>query len=523
MVAPCFSTRITMKSTTSPAPAPTTEYTHSLGNGMSHIWNIRSSASAAPSAVTTAISDLYLHENMSSTDNRQPGHTQINKSFPRHRELVCASLGSASQLIARDIEADATGGGVVCRKRYITAAATATARAHDTRHVTPFTHLSVYQKHHLVSMSGLAGLLVARWTGVRGSKYDTIKYTKKHAELTVKYIHSALACEFLIGNRYYRDLPRIIASLNDQDIGSGGFRNIIIGNYRSNSMGNLTPDDITPKNMAFTKIELLETYAAQIDRLLHAVREYKRGFVGLEAIRTDPEFTRLMCAFWRYCNQTMKVKNEFESRGYDYDEDDIDPYNTRRIFVVADVCSVGAMVPQLYNYDIVHLFDNAIQSFAKFVKTARNTLVRLSNDGLTMAFLSFAAIEPRMVTSEMAPKRGMRYLTTSLTSCANHIPSRHPLFGELRVKHRENIPRTADAFAAIEFRRDHPRTRNIRVYSPLYDTVENFRTGRCQEAAPVITSAAKGYAAHQAAAVAAAAAAEIADGWVLCTRNRKRK
>jgi hypothetical protein len=172
------------------------------------------------------------------------------------------------------------------------------------------------------------------------------------------------------------------------------------------------------------------------------------------------------------------------------------------------------------------LLDNAGQSYAKFVKTARQTLLRLSNDGLTTAFLSFATIEPQMITAEMAPKHGTKYLTTTLPSCANHIPSRHPLFGALRVKLREHIPRTADAVAAdIGIPRSPPPTRNVRGYSPLYDTVENIRAGRSWPTASVITSAAKAYADRQAVAVAvaaaAAAAAEIADGWVLCTRKRK--
>jgi len=497
MVPPCFSTRITMKSTTSPAapaPAPTTEYTHTLGNGMSHIWNIRSSSAAAAAA---AIEDFYLHENMSSTNPKQDPHTQINKSLPRHHALVCASLGSTRELIARDVAA-AAGGGHVCRKRYTNEA-----------------HTTAYQKHHLVSMSALAGLVVARWTGVTGARAHTIKTAKKHAELTAKYTHSTLACEILVSNRYYRDLPQLLASSTSK----------IVGNDNSTSYTTYTPADVTPESVAATKTELLETYTAQIDRLLDAVRQYKRGFVSLQTIRSDPEFARIMRAYWRYCNQVMKIRQNFEEDRV-YNNYDNETFDTRRFFVSADVCSVCAMVPQLYNYDIVHLFDGASQGYAKLVKTARHTLVRLSNDGLTAAFLSFAAIEPRMVTAEMAPKHGMKYLTTSMPSCANHIPSRHPLFGELRVKHREHIPRTANAVADIGIPRSPLPMRNVRNYSPLYYTVENIRAGRSWPRAPVITSAAKAYADREAVVVAvaaaAAAAAEIADGWVLCSR-RKRK
>ena len=470
-----------MKSTSIPAvPAvpATTEYSHSVGNNITHIWNIRSTSRSAASV----IEDFYIHENMSSANPKENPHIQINKSFPRHHALVCASLDSTRVLIARRD----TGG--VCRKRYTT--------TNDDAHTT------AYQKHHLVSMSGLAGLLIARWTGVTGARAHTIKTAKKHAELTAKYTHSALACEILIGNRYYRDLPRLLASWSSLSN--------IIGNDNSK---NFTPADVTPESVAVTKTELLETYTAQIDRLLDVVVQYKRGFVGLQTIRSDPEFTRMMCAYWRYCKQLMKIHRDFEENRDDDDYDDRgdETFATRRFFVSADVSAVSAMVPQLYNYDIVHLFDGATQGYAKFVKIARHTLVRLSNDGLTTAFLSFAAIEPRMVTAEMAPKHGTKYVTTSLVSCANHIPSRDPVFGALRVIHRAHIPRTAD----VGIPRLPPSMRNVRNYSPLYDTLENIRAGRHRDTTPMITSATQAYTERR-------AAEEAADGWVVCSR-RKRK
>ena len=486
-----------MNSTTSTSPAPdsaaataaTTEYTHSLGNYNTHVWNIRSSSAPAPAA-PAAVSDFYLYENLSSVNNGQTSHTHINKSFPRHHSLVRASLGSANKLIERDVEV------VVCRKRYTNAAtaaatAAATTRAHDTRSVTYFTDLSAYQKQHLVSMSGLAGLLVSRWMGVRDARSHTINSTKKHAELTARYIHSALACEILVGNRYYLDLPRIVASM-----GHGGD-----GCVGSCSTQRLTPADITPKNVAATKSELMETYASQINRLLDAVRQYKRGLVSLHTIRDDPEFVRLMSAYWRYSKQIMKVQNNFDNSRDSSNEHD----NARRLSVVADVCAVSAMVPGLYNYDIAHLFDGANQSYAKFVKTAKSTLVRLSNDGLTAAFLSFAAVEPRMVTAEMAPKHGMTHLTTTLMSCANHIPTRDPLYGALRLKHRDHIPRVAVAVAACKPLNEisrYPMKKLCPGYTPLQDTIDYIRVGRGGSKPRVITSASQAYAERLAVAVA---------------------
>lgn len=465
-----------MKSTT--VPATTTEYTQAFNNNTTHVWNLRDSSSAA------TLTDFYSSENMLSTNIGKPF---INKSFPRHHRFIQASLDATTMTPT-----------------------TARSRIHDTtRHATTiFTELSTNQKHQLTSLSGLTSLLVSRWTGFSTARYYTLKSARKHKELTSKYIHSDLACEILVSNRYYRDLPRLITDAR------------AVGSDKSNAMAFFTDEDITPKSVADTKTELMETYAAQIDRLLHAVRQYKRGFVSLASIRTDPEFMRLMHAYWRYCNQLMKIQNIVERTGDNVDNDYV---KIRLVSVVADVCSVSAMVPQLYNYDIVCLFDNATQSYARFVIAARHTLVRLSNDGLTAAFLSFAAIEPRMVTAEMAPKHGTKYLTTTMKSCANHIPSRDAVFGELRVKHRAHILRTADAVNA-DFGIPRSPTQIVRVeYSPVHDTLEHIRAGRSQKTVPVIVSAGRAYASRQVAAAATAEAAEIADGWVLCTRNRKRK
>ena len=473
-----------MKSTT--VPATTTEYTQAFNNNTTHVWNLRDSSSAA------TLTDFYSRENMLSTNIGKPF---INKSFPRHHLFIQASLDATTMTTMTPT--------------------TARSRIHDTtRHAsTIFTDLSTYQKHQLTSLSALTSLLVSRWTGFSTARYYTLKSARKHKELTSKYIHSDLACEILVSNRYYRDLPRLITDAR------------AVGSDKSNAMAFFTDEDITPKSVADTKTELMETYAAQIDRLLHAVRQYKRGFVSLASIRTDPEFMRLMHAYWRYCNQLMKIQNIAERTGDNVDNDYV---KIRLVSVVADVCSVSAMVPQLYNYDIVCLFDNATQSYARFVIAARHTLVRLSNDGLTAAFLSFAAIEPRMVTAEMAPKHGTKYLTTTMKSCANHIPSRDAVFGELRVKHRQHIMRTADAVSDTEIPR-FPAPTRVRVavrdgYSPIHDILEYIRAGQSQETMQVtIISASKAYASRQVAAVKAAAAAEVAEGWVLCTRNRKPK
>jgi hypothetical protein len=541
-----------MKSTTSPAPAPvpvpvpvpvTTEYTHTLGNRTSHIWNIRSSSAPGPAAAA-AIAEFYRYEDMSSTNTGESGHTRLEKSFPRHSALVMASLSSSCDIIARDIGSTSPSLADMCRKRYTTTTKTARARSHNIRCVTQFTDLSAYQKHHLLSQSALAGLLIARWTGVTRAKNHTIKSSKTHAELTAKYIHSALACDILVGNRYYRNLPRDIAALYCSDSDNNSSHRNIVGSDKTNIMANMTPADVSPERVAATQTELVKIYAAQIDRLLFMVKQYKRGFVSLTAIRTDPEFKRMLQAFWRYSHQIMKLKSEFEF-GIDDQarrSEFYDRIEARRFFLAADICATLVMVPQLYNYDVAHLFDNATQSYAKYVKTAKHTSVRLSNDGLTAAFLSFAAIEPRMVTAEMAPKHGLRYTTTSLLSCANHIPSRDPLFGLLRVKHRAHIPRTADAISEDTVQGWNARKPRIGIprsservncgYNPLHDVLEDIRSGQIKPKDTfwtrsnrgIMITAAEIQVGREAAkrAAAAVAAAEAADGWIVCS-YRKRK
>ena len=443
----------TMKSITSPAPT--------------HVWNVRSSSS---------IEDFYLYENMSSVNQ---GRTmRIEKSFPRHHVLIMASLGSACELITRDLGTATTATMAVCRQGYT--AATATARVHDTRTITPFTELTLYQKHHLLSQSAMTGVLISRLMSrsiVDALLPGTIKITKTHAELTAKYIHSALACEFLVGNRYYRDLPGHLASL-----GPCGTQNVVGCDFW-NTMKNMTPDDVSPENINAAKTELLELYAAQIDRLNDAVKQYKRGFVNLQVIRSDPEFTRLMHAYWRYSNQLMKVRSDFEENRNNgcrcgCGEMATGILDAKRIFIVSEICSVSAMVPRLYGYDIAHLFDNPGQHYGRFIKTSKQTLLRLSNDGLTAAFLSFAAVEPRMVTAEIAPKHGPNLSIAGMKSSANHIPSRHPLLGSLRVKHLQHIPRTADAITTTRASIQRSAERFYAEYRPLQDELADICAGR---------------------------------------------
>ena len=320
-----------------------------------------------------------------------------------------------------------------------------------------------------------------------GDLHDTTKRT--YANLMNRYIHSALAAEYIIGNRYFRSVTvsrdAIVALAasnryysgdgngdgngngngNDDDINEEQRRRVVrypecpVGFLTCDATKNLTAKDITPESLEITKQELLTAYSANIDRLMTAIRQYRRGFVSIDAIRTDPEFVRLNTAFWRYSSQLMKLKTAFEDRDataasklpfravrptdyYTFGENK----DAKRFILLSFISEPAVLVPLLYNYDVARIFDNWRQSYTKYAKTTKTTWARLANGGSTAAFLAFAAVEPGMVTNDYAPTLGgnSAYHTLSMKSCANHIPSRHPVFGALRIKHRHHIKRTAE-------------------------------------------------------------------------------
>ena len=442
--------------TTTTRPSIRMEHIHSSDVGR-HIWNIYSKESSQ------TIDEYYLRQQMSLLS--QPT-MKLDKALSYHHALVSRSFVSSAKLLVREFPKglcvntghghsdyfDTTNGRIDADNNVDKH--TNTARI--TRHLHHHCHClhrncNTYQ---LITLSAMSGLLIARLftTSPESVIRRSLRSMKQHAQITAYYIHSALASEILIGNRYYRNI-RNITPLK-QAVGTPNI------NYQT--------EDISPANISTTKRQLCQLYASEIGRLTDLVKQYKRGLVNLDEIQNDPEFGRLFTVFWRYSNQVMKKKTEFEKHVFsldsddDDDDDDDDPsarnnkYNRRRrfdrfnaikqikqFFVFSEIFDVFVLVPRLYDYDIVHLFDNKNQSFVKYVKGARNTLIRLANDGITAAFLSFAAIEPTMVTPEMAPRVGEIYQNISLKSCANHIPRRDPLYGALRVKHSAHIPRTA--------------------------------------------------------------------------------
>ena len=460
-----------MTSKTAPvgiAPAPVPEYTTIRRDGWTHEWNIKKNANEKESR--RAIAEYYA---------REERVFSVDQAYPHHHALIQSARRSASKLL-------------------LVAAPECCAAAADT----PTETFVVGSKHHLTALSGMTGILVRRMLGLGherrhrvrringlplapfpfGDFHETTK--KTHAKLMNQYIHSALAAEYFIGNRYFREVILARKAVLNLAVGSaysengdGGDdvteeqrfryqqdRECPVGMLRCNATKNLTARDITPEALEITRQELLTAYAANIDRLMAAIRQYRRGFVSLADIRTDPEFVRLNTAFWRYSHQVIKVKTVFDERDAtaasnlpfravhpaDY-ATFRDIKDAKRFIVFSLISEPAVLVPLMYKYEVARIFDNWRQSYVKYIKTTKESWARLANDGSNTTFLGFAAIEPEMVTTEYAPTIGCQtaYQTLSLNSCANYIPSRHPVFGALCLKHRHHIPRTADVMNAM--------------------------------------------------------------------------
>lgn len=418
-------------------------------------------------SVTSRISEYYHAE---STKTKTP-------AFSRHHALILAALGSSSKLVSQAFPATIVSG----YERPLLTLPTQLQQMFTTALT------STYQKGHLTALAGMTGLLVTRLLMLT-PQIISLKTKKKHAEITQQYIHSALAAEYLLGNRYYRHRRASVTTTTtttttlEKEKHPVGFMDCDFKSKRDAAVAKITSEEE----------ELHQLYNANIARLLSMIQQYKRGFVCRNAIREDPEFVRMMSAFWRMARRHMNMKDEFEAQA-------ANPLtkmwfslrkNARRITMVSIVAETAVLNPGLYDYDVAHIFDNASGSYANYIQSVKATWIRLAGDGSNASFLAFAAIEPTMVTEDYAPRIGgnpAEYHGLSLMSCANYIPSRDPIFGALKKRHSCHMLRTADA-VNMSFGQVHPRElcspargvcRNQERfqprYAPFYEMVEDAR------------------------------------------------
>lgn len=415
-----------------------------------------------------AISQYHFYESTSAESTSAP--PRLIKSFPYHHCLILASLDSTQNLIVRD--------NIYSRLPHTThtSARLALAHIHDKKRITPFVLMTAYQKVHLTCLAAMTGVVVSRLFGISSAKRHTIRCLKKHADATSRCVHSALASEYLIGNRYYYNLPTVLSDNTH-----------VVGKLPNDIKCDDIPDeDVTYEKIKENRSRLVKLYHSNIDRLEYAVQQFRRGLVSLQSIREDPEFATMFEMFWLVQTQSSKQYKNWmttgltttrqafcESNGIAFDRKSINIHVCNIIFSCQVVC------PKLFSYDIAHLFDNKCQSYIKYVKTVRSKQLQLSNEGLNSSFLAFSAIEPRMVSMKLAPhieEKTVWNPCSDLANYMNHIQSRDEIFGTLLCKHRFHIqPRRVHTIERTFF---ITKNNDDCFYLSIQDVLEELRTGK---------------------------------------------
>ncbi len=465
--------------------AETTRYSRDFqGHGeVSHRWKYQwrdhseesfAAADDAASAIYCApeldIIDQYygLEEKHCPPKAERASFKHIATALPRHFAIVAATRQprqfiSRTELCVMTLQNAPNQNKIQSRAR---------ARIHTTCDITPFTETTLHQRVIIVSRSGLAHLLVKKLAGIFWTERHMHQSALTFADLVASFISSALACEYLIGNRYYRNLPVILANETQT-----------VGWPTPTTAAAITEHDATPAKIQETTQELQALYDANIDRLEATIAQYARGFVSLEAIRTDPAFVQMLSKFWRLSFQTMKARSCSESRiaarrATNPASLTMNEESAERIMICRQIFSTQCQFSRLLQYNVAHLFDNSIFSYAMLLRSAKSSQLRLCNDGVTSALLAFAAIEPRMVTAGMTPYLGDVHLSCDLSGAANHIQTRDPVFGEILAKHRQHVPLMKELTEHASIHRPVFFTIRPPSYVPLQSSLDSIRSGQ---------------------------------------------
>jgi len=460
--------RRTMR-TTNAATAP--GYTLRVFNG--NTWRIYHDKppTSKSNQKEVVIEQYYFHENASNVKKLAPGQS-IQKSFPHHHCLMKASLSSTQTILDyKCLHRSYARATYVFQPEWIVSSTDALARIHDDKNKTPFTELTAYQKNHLTAQSAMAGLLVSRLFGFSSAKPHTIKCLKKHADITARCIHSALACEYLIGNRYYYNLPAVLSQ-----------EKFNIGRLPIEKMlHNIKAEDATYDKIQESRVQLIELYNSNIERLEDAVKQFRRGFLSIQTIREDSEYKKMLKMFWMLQTQCMKYREVSESsmsaRQTFCERNDI-AFDRRSIQVMICnlVFSCQAICPRLFAYENVHLFDDCSGSYARYVHVTKAKQFEMCNQGLVSAFLTFSAIEPKIVCSTLAPhmEECKTHHPYNFSEYAFHIPSRDATFGPLLSKHRVHIPRPVNIIRTFFMTKNNKDC----FYLPLQEALTELYTGK---------------------------------------------
>jgi hypothetical protein len=422
--------------------------------------------------VEKIVEQYYFHEDVSNVNKLASGKC-IQKSFPHHHCLMRASLSSAQTILDdKCLHRSYARTAYAFQPEWIVGSMDALARIHTVNEgfQTPFTEFTAHQKKYLMAQSAMAGLLVSRLFGFSSAKPNTIKWLKKHADLTAKYIHSALACEYLIGNRYYYNLPQVLS----QEMFPIGRLPI------EKRLVNIKAKDATYDKIQESRAQLVELYNSNIERLEDAVKQFRRGTLSIQTIREDSEYKKMLDMFWLLQTQCIKyisVSESCMSARQTYCERNNIAFDRRSIQVMVCnlVFSCQVIYPRLFAYEIAHLFDNCSGTYARYVQVTKAKHLEMCNQGLTSAFLAFSAIEPNMVSTNLAPHiKECDAHPSDFSEYAYHIPSRDAIFGPLLSKHRVHIPRPVNIARTFFMTRNN----NDCFYLPTQEALTELRTGK---------------------------------------------
>ncbi len=343
----------------------------------------------------------YLIDDFMYGEERSYWKTAPSTAFPRHEMLVAASFNSSFMILeshlwrtplARIRILDSVPFNCTDRAAFMSKSKSKAMTLQPASSV--FTETTASQRIKLLAYSGIAGKLAARMLGICGG--GNCQKIQKSAFVIMQRVHSLQTCEIIMDNRYW------------------------FAGYLKSKKNN-TDEETSTKILVD---EFRQVYHACIVELKCVAAKYKRGYISIDEIHTNPIFARFYSLKISCLKRMMRIQ-----------KGEIKQSNRVMKFI--------AEFPDIFHMDISRVF-----GLLKLRKTTRESQLRLAGQGSYSAFLSFAVSEPRMVDEFLAPEICTNYGGIMDRDHHNHISSRDNVFGgNLLRKYRHHIPRTADVLA----------------------------------------------------------------------------
>jgi hypothetical protein len=263
-----------------------------------------------------------------------------------------------------------------------------------------FTQLTRLQRIMLLSHGGLSGVLISKLIQDPSDCIGTSKLFQS-AKLIANRSKNANACEILADNRF------------------GIFKRKI------------TRDYVIPKyDLAQTEeaIEWIKPVYPEIILRMHAdVKALKRGFISIETIHSNKEYTEFILKWLGVFAYFVKSSN----RWVVFPE-------------ITNFMTFLAICPQFIDFDLGRAL-----GLSSLFQVSRRKMLEFSKGGIIAAFLAFIKIEPRMANQFLAPRLSTDRQTNSPEDIQNYVPSKCPVLGPLKQEYQDFIPRLGDMTSDI--------------------------------------------------------------------------